>query len=297
MVRQALAHLVDALCRHAEASPDAQATSHATEIAAAMPEEEIVRLARELDGYLASVGQKLTEESAYRSGLGAGYTWTSEHVRGYALDLLRSWETHNGLEGMWVRYVQRVRPALWPALLEEAQRVLPALEIDTTVQAVPRLAFERKHQLRPAQQSSPLANASAWKEMALLVAKRLAIALVTGIAAYWLAGLLIERFAVESAAAFNGFAVTMVANLALLVGGLLGYSVGRLLFRTPTGTALLTGTGGAESGTAQTTVIVKGWPQVAQRLRSVFADEVQRGTRSPLERCQAIAERLQRNEP
>lgn len=293
MVRQAQTQLAEAVCRQAASIPAMQATGPTAEVAA-ISTEEVERLAHELDGFLASVGQKLAEESVYRSRWGADQSWTNDHVRSYALDLLRGWETHTGLEGMWVRYVQRVRPAVWPALLEEARRSQSLIELETAIQEAPRPKFEWTHTACPV--SRPNSMGGVWSELAMLLAKRLVVALIIGMAAYWLAGSLMGYLAAKSTTAINSFGVTLVANLALLAGGLLGYGLGRSLFPASVVTPAASDAAAPESRPLQTTVAVKGWSQVAQRVHTAFVDETNKSAHSPLELCRAVAERLQQDE-
>jgi hypothetical protein len=260
MGREAVAGLLADLRRQAEALPPAPQ--------AAVPDEERERLGRELNGYLSDLGRELDRLAGERRPLSA------EFLRNHALDAVRGWGAYATVEGHWLKYVERLRPGTQAAFLAEAQSAIGLLEYDPGKETPP--APEPA-----AVPGSPVVN------QVMLEAKRLAVGLVVGLAAYLAVAALLRGHAAgaaEDVTALPALAVTLLSYAALVLGAVLGYGAGRALLRARPATP-------PPQVKERVPAALHGWPQVQRRLTAWFGEHMRTGAPSPAEECRALARR------
>jgi hypothetical protein len=225
---------------------------------ASVPDDECDRLARELGGFLADLGRELDRQVEKR------HPWTVEALRGYALDAIRAWGAYAGIEGHWLKYVERLRPGTHASLLAEAQEAF--LRLDYEAGSEPKTE----------------AGSPAIPDRFMTEAKRLAVGLGVGVVAYLVVAALLSNH--HGSVSLPGLVVTLLCYATLTVGAILGYGAGRLLFRTrPHGPQALT--------TAHAAAM-HGWAQAERRLLAWVSARLRTRPTSPSEECQDLARRL-----
>jgi hypothetical protein len=263
MSRQALTGLVADLRQRAEQAPAAQP---------ALPPDEQDRLVNELKSYLADLGRELARQAEKRRPL------TADTLRTYARDAVRGWGAYTGVEGHWMKYVERVRPGLQAAFLAEVEAALPLLDLEDVTLSPPE----------PPAAAPPSAAADAGVPVDRLVieAKRLAGGLVCGLAVY-LATVTPLGGSAEQPGALAPAVVSILGYAGLAIGTVLGYSAGRRIFRL-----------GAASKAGEKTLgppaapLVHGWEQLTRRVLAWFAEQIRQQPASAAEKCRALAIRF-----
>ena len=224
-----------------------------TPTTATVPEDEVDRLTRELAGYLADLGKEVTRQIV------PNRPQTDASLRAYALDAIRGWGAHIGIEGHWMKYVDRLRPGAEKALLAEAEAALAAVGFDPGTEP----AFAP---VPP----SPVAT----------YARRGGITLLAGLAGYF--GLSLA-FQFLPTILLPDFLKTALAIAAMLVLGGLGYAFAAKLFRAPHGLT---------SPAAVVPPSLRGWPVVERKLALWVKNLLASRAPSPAEECAALAAKL-----
>lgn len=249
--RQALRAFLDDLCRHIDsAAPKSVAVS--------LNSVEQARLQSELTTYLTSLGDVLEQELAHRND------WNGEEVRKFALSKLQGWAHQASIENMWVRYLDRVRPGAWPALLQTAAASLPLLDVHIE---------RRVHELPVAEPSS------SWQTRWQLEAKRSAVGLAFGIGAYLAASVGFATMPLIREAVAPPIAA-LLSLLILLVALVLGYGLGRRLIHPPALTVQVT---------LEKRSSLAGWPAVTERLLATLAAQLATGQISLRDECERLS--------
>ena len=225
-----------------------------------IPPEDRDRLASELTSYLADLGRETDRAAAARPT--ADTAW----VRGYVLDAIRGWAAYTGVEGHWLHYVEKVRPGTQAELFAIAERDIDCLDYrPAAVRAL--AAVPGVNQVGGGVQSR-----------LVLEAKRVALGLVLGLAAYAAVATMLEL--PEIVASAVGLASTAL-------GGVFGYALGRKLFRAPKSAgAALPKADEPETGS------LTGWTQFERRLGGWFASIAHAKAAPPAETCRELARRL-----
>lgn len=248
MEEQALAHLLGDLRAQAEKAKVAPAIT--------IPLEDQDRLVSELGDYLSDLGKELERRKK------AGQIRDTETLSAYARDALRGWGSYIGVEGHWMRYVERLRPGLQAAFFNEADEALTLLTFDPG--------------------SSPAETpGGAGEERAgglVRMAKR-----ACGGFAFSLTAWLTARALLDDGTA--PLAATLLSYAALFVGAFIGYGVSGFVFRAPRA-ALPVVPDPPRPAT------IHGWPQVERRLGAWFGAQIRARLSSPLEDLSALSERL-----
>ncbi len=263
MSRQALTGLVADLSQRAEQAPPAQA---------ALPPDEQDRLVNELNSYLGDLGRELDRQAEKRQPLKA------DTLRTYARDAVRGWGAYTGVEGHWMKYVERVRPGLQAAFLAEVEAALPLLDIQNGPARPPE----------PLAEAPPSAAADAGLPVDRLVieAKRLAVGLACGLAVY-LATVTPLGGSAEQPGPLAPVVVSILGYAGLAIGTVLGYSAGRRFFR-PGAVSKAAGEGLAPPAPP----LVHGWEQLTRRVLAWFAEQVRQQPTSAAQQCRALAVRF-----
>jgi hypothetical protein len=249
--RQALSAFLDELCRHIERTAPKPT-------AIPLSEEEVMRLHRELTGYLASLGRTLERDLEQHPA------WRSADLHARVQRALTSWTQPAQVEYMWLRYLERVRPGVWAALLQAAESSFPRLQVHA----------EESVQVQPVA-PAPVA----WQARLLLEAKRGAVGLAVGIAAYLAASVLFATTPLirETVAP----PVAMLLSLLILAVMLaLGYGLGRRLIQ-PAQTA--------PQVTVTQRVSLTGWSEVTESLLAALTVELRPKQLSLRDECNRLA--------
>lgn len=234
--RQVLSSFLDDLCRHIDCTAPKLTV-------VPLNEEEVMRLHRELTGYLAGLGRTLERDLEQHPA------WRSADLHVRVQRALTSWTQPAQVEHMWLRYLERVRPGVWTALLQAAEISLPRLRVHT----------DEAVQVQ-AQAMAPFT----WQARLLLEAKRGAVALAVGIAAYLAASVLFATTPLIQEVVAPPVA-TLLSLLILAVTLALGYGVGRTLIQpiqTP------------PQGTVTKRVRLTGWSEVTESLLTTLTVEL-----------------------
>lgn len=256
MTRRAVRGLLADLRQRAEAAPAPSA--------AAVPEDEQDRLTRELTGYLADLGRDLDRQVA------GGRATTSDRLRTHAADVVRGWGAYVGIEGHWLKYVDRLRPGAHAALLEEVRAAVSTIEYD------------------PGRPADPGRGPAAAPDWFTARAMRAGIGLAAGVGSYILVSVLLTRVA---AVALPDIAVTLLSSVALVAVGVVAYSVSRRWFPDPTLEAVARAAAvappdpGAPPG-------VLGWQSAERRVAAWFREFIRARPASPADECRALAVRF-----
>jgi hypothetical protein len=219
------------------------------------PERE--RLIGELNTYLADLGRQLKRQ------IDAGRPMDDREVRDYVWDSMKGWGAYLSMEGHWMKYVETLWPKPQEALFAEAKRALDCVT-HRPAKTVPR----------PSPRMEP-----AIVDRLLVEARRVGVGLGFALIGYFLLNLL---FSYLATAPLVGSAVSC---LAMLVCGVLGYDVGRGLFRT----AQIPMSEGEEP---ETFAGVLGWDQFQQRIVAWFAQRTKPGTLTSVEEFHALIQEL-----
>jgi hypothetical protein len=218
----------------------------------AVSEAEQDRLARELSGFLADLGRDLSRRADGRRPV------TADDLRRQAIDAVRGWGGYIGVEGHWLKYVEKLRPGTQAALLAEATAAVTDLDLSTT---------------RPA--DPPPAGLDPTTRLAV----RAGGGLAAGVGGYVLTSHLLTRVA---AVALPEFLVTAMSGVGLAAAAVVAFRLlGKLL---PPGPAAALAEPDAPT--------VLGWPQVAGRLTAWFRHHLGTRPASPAAACDALTARL-----
>jgi hypothetical protein len=236
---------------------------------AVIAEEECQRLSGELTKYLADLGRELQRQAHRRQPMTAAILQT------YALDALRGWGAYTGIEGHWLKYIERLRPGTQVAFLAKAHAVMPWLE------------YEPRHEPKKTPHHS---TGSPLLDRLIVEAKRLGDGLLSGMAAYLLCAALLGSQTGspadhQGAIALPGMIATWLSYAALGVGGVLGYGVSCRGVR-------VSAAEDQQASTLATSSYIRGWQQVERQLLAWFSEHIRRAQVSPLEECGKLAEQL-----
>ncbi len=252
MIGNALASLIEDIRQRAENLPDAVAP---------VADDECDRLIRELGSFLADLGRELNRQTEKKMPL------TTETLRRYGLDALRSWGAYSSIEGFWLKYVERVRPGTQAAFLAKAEAALALLDFQPGSAPVEVVAAPGE--------VPPLV------ERLIVEAKRVGVGLLLAFVAYVLAITLLG----EEGAGLKPLAITLLSYASLVVGVVLGYAGARPFFRVPLPAERAEP---APVGPAA----VHGWLQIERQLTGWFSEHIRANPVSPAEECRALAERF-----
>jgi len=251
MIRNALRSLIQDIGQKAEQLPTA---------AVPVPDSECDRLIRELGSYLADLGRELNRQTEKPVPL------TTEVLRRYAVDALRGWGAYAGIEGHWLKYVEKIRPGTQAAFLAEAESAMSVLDFQPGSKPV---------EIAAPVESSPMV------ERLIVEAKRMGVGLALALVGY----VLVLTTLGGQGAGLPPLAVTLLSYVTLLVGVILGYAAARPFFRVP-----LPGPRPEPPPVVRATV--NGWLQIERRLTGWFSDHIRAKPASPAEECRALALRF-----
>lgn len=220
----------------------------------AIPEDEQERLGRELVDYLSDLGKEVERNKS-------GQVADTGSLRSYVRGAIEGWGAHVGVEGHWLRYLERLRPDFPDAFLQEAAA------------ATELLAYQAGDDPLPAA-PGPLGFAA----QAGRLAKRGCVAFVFGVAAY------LGSYELLAAGAGAPLAANLLANAGALVGAVLGYGVAGYFFPSPRAAA-----GQAEPRRA---AAIQGWPSFQRRMLVFFDSRIRAKPSSALEELNRISQRL-----
>jgi hypothetical protein len=240
---------VEGLLREMAGHTGANTPSHAVPI----DEEEAERLVGDLSAYLASLGREVHQYALQRPQA------TAESLRAFAHDSLHGWRAHTSLGGLWLRYVERLRPGAEAQFYEEVERALPLLDASGPA---PDGA------LTPVHRTGGRLARGFWRAV-------LTLALGVGALAWARLGLHLR------AAWLQGAAEVAAIGAGLLVGQRLA---SWLFSAVPAGKP-----GRPAAGETRT---VLGWGQVENRLVAWFAQFIRVRPRAPTEELRQLATRL-----
>lgn len=253
--RQALRLFLDDLCRHIN-------TTAPKPVTVQLNGDEQARLHSELSTYLARLARALERDLSAHPG------WRADDLRASAWGRLQSWAQQASVENMWVRYLERVRPGAWPALLQTAHDSLLHLEIHTT----------ERTETQPA-----TAAAASWQAQLMLETKRAGVGLALGIGAYLVASVLFATTPLIRETIAPPIAA-LLSVLILLVTLALGYGLGRVVIRPATP--------GAQITVKKETTLV-GWPLMAERLLTTLTGHLRSAQISLRDECQRLSAQYQ----
>jgi len=251
MCRQAVLELIEELRR--------KAISVAAPPPINVSDSESDRLIRELGGFLTDLGRELNRLAEKRR------PWSAELLRSYALDAIRGWGSYLGVEGIWLKFVERLRPGTQAAFIKEGKEAFALLD------------YEPGNE--PAEEPKAVA---AVQDRIVTEAKRLGVGLAMGVGAYLVVAALLGN--APGPVGLPGLVVTLLCYGALAVGTILGYGTGRSLFRTLQGAR-------AGSLTPRPPAI-HGWVQVERRLTAWVSERLRAHPASPAEELQEMVNRL-----
>jgi hypothetical protein len=237
------------------------AKARPTEPQANISDDECGRLTHEMSNFVADLGREIDRQVETRRA------WTAESLRSYALDSVRGWGSLSGVEGHWLKYVERLRPGTQVALLEQAREAFALL--DYKPGSAPN-------------QSSEAAGTAALERL-ITEAKRLAVGLGLGLGAYLVVATLLGNK--SATVALPALVVTLLCYAVLVIGTILGYGVGRLFFRQPQSPP-------QPKPAAAQLPAMHGWVQVDRRLTAWINERLRSQSVSPTEECQNLARRL-----
>jgi hypothetical protein len=234
-----------------------------------VPSEEADRLTRELAVFLADMGQEVNRR------VNSPQPVSTEILRTFVRDKVRGWRAYITVPGLWLRFVESLRPGTEAALLAEVESALPCLEYQPS--------RETKRQ------NTEPRTATSWRiERVIVEAKRLAVGLGFGLATYSavVAWLTVPANIEEQSRhpALPGLVVTLIGLVSLLLATVLGYAAGRWCFRMPQQTP--------DQIEEQSGPTLWGWDRVASRVTTWFAERIRSRPLSPGEELQQLAARL-----
>jgi len=247
--REALQALVRDMSEYAAAN----APPHAPPI----DDEEAARLVHDLAGYLADLGREVHRY------LGQRPRATAEDLRSFARDALHGWRAYTSLGGLWLRYVERLRPGAEAQFYEQVKLALPLLDspAGTTFGGAPT----------PTRRSSG-------RLVRHLGRAALTLALGLGALTWGRLGLRLH------ASWLQGAAEVASMGAGLLIGQRLG---GWLFSAAPPA---------EPQGPAAEPHTVVGWSQMENRLVAWFAGFIRLAPRTPAEELRLLATRLEPQE-
>jgi hypothetical protein len=225
--------------------------------ATVVPEVEQDRLTREFAAYLADLGRELERRACDRRRPADAAV-----LRKHALDAVRGWESYLGVEGHWMKYVERLRPGAHLALLGETEAALADLEFDPGVEEHPSPA--------------PCDPADRWKPLAQQAGAGIGL----GLAGYYASAALLSSVGTVP--------MPMPLIQAISVGGFLGAGLfgyrafGRLV-RQP---AIQPACQAARPAS------LIGWDRVQRRLAAWVRSYLATAPLSPADECKALSLRL-----
>lgn len=235
----------------------ARAAESAAAPVAAIPEDEQERLGRELLDYLSDLGK---EVERHKNGQVADTSSLQRYVR----SAIGSWGAHVGVEGHWLRYLERLRPDFPADFLQEAEAATELLSY------------------QPGNDDPTAVTDSAPASMAGRIAKRGCVAFVFGVGAYLGSNELL------AAGAGAPLAANILVNVGALVGAFLGYGAAGYFFPAPR--AIREATLGKTEALRAATIC--GWHAFQRRLLLFFDSRIRVKPVSPLEELNRITQRL-----
>lgn len=261
MAQQAVVNLFDELEQKAKVAPSTQQ--------AVISDDESDRLVRDLDNYLSDLGRELDRQAQNNQ------TFSTEMLRAYARDVIRGWGAYTTVEGFWLKYIERLRPGTQAAFFTEAESALSLLNYE------PGSGTE-DIELRP--------QTAGLTDRIILEAKRLILGLVFGLAAYLVTVNLLASSQGATGSAQGGInlppvVTTLIAYIALVIGGVAGYGAGRRFFKE---SPMLK----SEDVKSPVPAAMHGWQQVQRRLTAWFANQIRAKQTPPFEECHQLAVRL-----
>jgi hypothetical protein len=256
MTQHALSALFADMRRHAAAAPTPAVT------AAALPEDEQNRLVQELRTYLADLGREVERQQQ------AHCLTDTDGLRRYIIDAVRGWGAYTGVEGHWLKYVERVKPGTQAALIAETGAAASLLDCAA---AHSKPGGHEAHRTSAPTSDGPYA----------VFAKRAALVCGCGGLALLLSMLFVSPAGVP--------VMTFVGGAASVGGALLGYAVAGRIFPTPRSTAAVAAPGG--HGTT-TPIAVHSWTQFERHLTTWFSDRIREQYGSPMDEWRALAQKL-----
>jgi hypothetical protein len=250
LINNALANLIAELEERAE---KASGTS-----VPPIPTDEQDRLTSELESYLIDLGRTLLRQQN-----AAVKPTTTESLQRSAIEALRGWSSYVGVEGSWMRYVERLRPGAHGMFLQEAENAISDLTFDPG---------------RGGIVESALPDGG---DRILIETKRVAIGLGLGIVSFFAVGPLLK----EAAVPLPDFANSLLAVLVLGVVSVLGYSLASRFIR-PVSRSM------SEAADPGRDPALIGWPSVQRRLTTWFGKFISAQPLSPADECRNLAQQL-----
>lgn len=224
---------------------------------ATVEEKDQDRLTKELDGFLTDLGKRIERDVTKRA-------WTNEKVRQEVIESVQGWSAYLGMEGAWMRLVDRLRPGAQKALHAEAQAAADAIEYDSG-------------------KATQVVKNTAPPDATNVLAIRIAIAVAAGIGAFAVTSWALTQIGGASAspAVHTTFSIAGPA-----VGALLGFLFSGKVF-TPL-PASAAGSAAPEASEPE----IHGWTQFQRRMTTWFRKYIGSRPASPSEECDAWLERL-----
>jgi len=220
--------------------------------------EDQDRLTKELSSYLADLGRTLTRQLAAKPD-----TTTAESLRRNTLDNLHGWSAYLGVEGHWMKYVDRLRSGAQIKLQAEAEKAISELSIDPG---------------RAASQETPLPPGA---DRVMLETKRVALGLGLGLVCFFSIGQVLKQAPVP----LPDLANTIISIVVLVVLSVLGYSLGSRFFRAGPRIQPIE----REHGRPASLI---GWQHVQQRLTTWFREFISAQPPLPADELRNLAQRL-----
>jgi hypothetical protein len=215
------------------------------------------RLIGELNTYLADLGCQLKRQ------IDAGRPMDDREVRGYVCDSVKGWGAYLSMEGHWMKYVETLWPETQEALFAEAERASDCVTY-RPAKTVPH--------------SSPRVE-PAIVDRLLVEARWVGIGLCFALIGYFLLNLLFSYLPTAPLVS------SAISCLAMLVCGVLGYGVGRRLFRTAQIPM-------SQDEEPETLAGVLGWDQFQQRIVAWFVHRTKPCMLTLAEECRALIQEL-----
>ncbi|HEY1065262.1 MAG TPA: hypothetical protein VGE52_04105, partial [Pirellulales bacterium] len=260
---QSLVALVTELAEHAKktASPSVPLVE----------EKDQDRLTTELDSFLTDLGKRLERDLAKRP-------MAADRVRREVIEAIRGWSAYLGMEGSWMKLVDRLRPGAQKALQTEVEAGVAELEFEPG-------------------RAPTIATPAAPPDRTTMLATRIIVALAAGVGMYavtaWALSEVAGQMATTAPVTDGAPAAALAAPLpepvrmavsvaALLAGSVLGFAFSGRFFAQTAPQAV------APATTAQ----LHGWPQFQRRLTTWFRQYIGSRPALPAEECVAWLARL-----
>lgn len=250
LIKTAIANLFTEIKELAEKTPGTSVPP--------IPADEQDRLTSELASYLADLGRTLL-----RQHNADAKPTTTESLQRSTLVALRGWSSFVGVEGHWMRYVERLRPGTHGIFLQEAEKAISDLTYD------------------PGRGGSAESAFPADGERIMIETKRVAVGLGLGIVSFFAIGPLLK----EAAVPLPDLANMLLSILVLVIVSVLGYSLASRFIR------LVSGAVNAQPDPGRAPALL-GWQTVQQRLTTWFREFITTQPLSPADECRNLAQKL-----